>query len=76
MDRYLTIKVFSSPLGCKNDNLLVHHNSVFNLSDHLTKLISKEFKGGEAGKTFSYGITKIVALINSIGALMNETILD
>ena len=56
--------------------LLVHHNSFFNLSDHLTKLISKEFKRGEAGKTFSYGITKIAALINSIGALMKQYLIN
>lgn len=33
--------------------LLVPHNTFFNLSDHLTKLISKIFQGCEAGKNFS-----------------------
>ena len=33
--------------------LLVPHNTFFNLSDHLTKLISKIFQGCEAGKIFS-----------------------
>lgn len=39
-------------------------------------MISKEFKRGEAGKTFSYGITKIAALINSIWALMKQYLIN
>ena len=43
--------------------LVVHHNTFFNLSYHLTNLISKIFKGCEAGKNFASG--KILILIES-----------
>ena len=47
--------------------LLVHHDTFFNLSDHLKKLVSREFKGCEAGKNFG-SRAKAAAVINEIGS--------
>ena len=43
--------------------LVAHHNTFFNLSYHLTNLISKIFKGCEAGKNFANG--KMLILMES-----------
>ena len=50
--------------------LLVHHNSFLNLSDHMTKFISKEFKGCAAADQFACGRIKIAAIVNCIGSHM------
>ena len=70
MDRYFTkpstskASVHPSILAeLRMTMLVVHHNTFFNLSYHLTNLISKTFKGCEAGKKFESG--KILILIES-----------
>ena len=70
MDRYLTkpstLKATVHPsilAEVRMAMLVVHHNTFFNLSYHLTNLISKIFKGCEAGKNFASG--KILILIES-----------
>ena len=46
--------------------LVAHHNTFFNLSDHLTPYIN-EFKGSRATANFSCGRTKTVAIVNCVG---------
>ena len=55
--------------------LIVHHNTFFNLSDHLTRYISKEFKESNAARNFSCGRTKTAAIINCIGKHMKEELI-
>ena len=73
MVRYLTkpspskFSVHPSILAeVKMTMLLVHHDTFFNLSDHLKKLVSREFKGCDPGKNFA-SRTKAAAVINGIG---------
>ena len=47
--------------------MLVHHNTFFSLSDHMTQYIKQEFKGSKAAESFSCGRTKTAAIINCIG---------
>ena len=47
--------------------LIVHHNTFFNLCDHLTQYVKGEFKDNKAAKNFSCGRTKTAATINCIG---------
>ena len=46
---------------------IVQHNTFFNLSDHLTKIVRQEFSDSQAGRGCSCGRTKTAALINCIG---------
>ena len=46
--------------------LVVHHNTFFNLSDHLTPYINNEFKGSSASENFSCGRTKTAAIVNCV----------
>ncbi|CAB3991851.1 Hypothetical predicted protein, partial [Paramuricea clavata] len=48
--------------------MIVHHNTFFNLSDHLTPIIKSEFHGSAAAEKFSCGRTKTSAIVNCIGA--------
>ena len=48
--------------------LLAHHNSVLDLSDHMKKLSSKEFKGCATANRFACGRTKTTAIIIVLGA--------
>ena len=50
--------------------LLVNHDTFSNLSDYLTKLVSKEPMPWEVKKIFSCGRTKPAALFNCIAASM------
>ena len=52
--------------------LLVHRNSFLNLSDHMTKFISKEFKGCATADQFACGGSKTAAILNCIGSHMKE----
>ena len=54
--------------------LLVHHNSFLNLSDHITKFISKEFKGGAAADQFVS--CRTIAIVNCIGSHMKEELVS
>ena len=54
--------------------LLVHHNSFFNLSDHLTREISNKFEGSSAAEKFACGRTKTAAIINCVGSHMKKAL--
>ena len=57
--------------------LIVHHDTFFNLSDHLTPYIKNEFKGNNTAKKFFCGRTKTAAIINCIGDdIKNELLRD
>ena len=56
--------------------LLMHHNSFLNLSDHMTKFISKEFKGCAAADQFACGRTKTTAIVNCIESHMKEELVS
>ena len=47
--------------------LLIQHNSLFNISDHLSPLIRSEFRGSQAAESFSCGRTKTAAIVNCLG---------
>ena len=47
--------------------LIVHHNTFFNISDHLMRYVKGEFKDSKATKNFSCGRTETAAIINCIG---------
>ena len=47
--------------------MIVHHNTFFNLSDHLTRLVNSEFQGSAAAENFTCGRTKTSAIINCLG---------
>ena len=47
--------------------LVVHHNTFFNLSDHLTPYINNELKGNRAAEHFLCGCTKTSAIVNCVG---------
>ena len=55
--------------------MLVHHNTFFNLSDHMTQYIRQEFKGSKAAQSFSCGRTKTAAIINCIGNYLQEELI-
>ena len=56
--------------------LIVHHNTFFNLSDHLSKWVGKEFKSCTAGENFSCGRTKTAAIVNCVGASMKHDLVN
>ena len=56
--------------------LLMHHNSFLNLSDHMVKIISKEFRGCAAADQFACGRTKTAAIVNCIGSHMKEELVS
>ena len=47
--------------------LVIHHNTFFNLSDHLTPYINNEFKGSRAAENFSCRRTKTSTIVNCVG---------
>ena len=47
--------------------MIVHHNTYFNLSDHLTRLVNSKFQGSAAAENFACGRTKTSAIINCLG---------
>ena len=47
--------------------LIVHHNTFFNLSHHLTQYVKGDFKESKATKNFSCRRTKTAGIINCIG---------
>ena len=48
-------------------NLVVQHNSFFNILDHLALIIRSEFSDSKVAKKFTSGKTKTAAIVNSIG---------
>ena len=48
--------------------LIVHHNTFFWLSDHLTPHIQSKFKGSKAAENFSCHRTKTAAVVNCLGS--------
>lgn len=47
--------------------MIIHHDTFFNLSDHLTRLFNSEFQGSAAAENFACGCTKTSAIINCLG---------
>ena len=56
--------------------MIVHHNTFFNLSDHLTQIIKSEFHGSCAAEQFSCGRTKTAAIVNCIGAELKAQLVN
>ena len=46
---------------------IVHHNTFFKLSDHLTQIVKSEFQGSAAAENFACERTKTSAIINCLG---------
>ena len=42
--------------------MIVHHNTFFNLSDHLTRLVNSEFQGNAAAENFERLLPSLTAL--------------
>ena len=49
--------------------LVIHYNTFFNLSDHLTQYINNKFKGSCTAENLSCGRTKTAAIVNCVGDL-------
>ena len=47
--------------------LAVHHDTFFNVSDHLTPYINKEFKASRAAENFSFRRTKTASIVTCVG---------
>ena len=47
--------------------LIIHHSTIFNLSDHMSQYIRQEFKGSKAAKKFACGRTKTSVIFSCIG---------
>ena len=45
---------------------IVQHNTFFNLSDHMTQFIKREFTGSKAAENFACGRTKTSAIVNAL----------
>ena len=56
--------------------MLVHHNTFFNLSDHMMQDKNTEFKGSTDAENFSCGGTKTSAIINCIGNFLQEQLIQ
>ena len=47
--------------------LIVQHNTFFNLMDHLSSFIKREYKDSPTAEFFSCGRTKTAAIVNCMG---------
>ena len=56
--------------------MLVHHNTFFNLPDHMTQYVKTEFKGSSAAENISCGCAKTSAIINCIGKFLQEQLIQ
>lgn len=56
--------------------MIVHHNTFFNLSDHLTQIVKSEFQGTAAAENFACGRTKTSAIINCLGDEFKAELVD
>ena len=56
--------------------LLVHHNTFFNLSNHLSRYITREFKATLAAKNFACGRTKTAAIVNCVGKYLKQELVQ
>ena len=56
--------------------MIVHHNTFFNLSDHLTQIVKSEFQGSAAAENFACGRTKTSAIINCLGDEFKAELVD
>ena len=60
----------------KITRMIVHHNTFFNLSDHLTQIVKSEFQGSAAAENFACGRTKTSAIINCLGDEFRAELVD
>ena len=56
--------------------MLVHHNTFFNLPDHMTQYVKTEFKESFAAENFSCRCTKTSAIVNCIGNFLQEQLIQ
>ena len=56
--------------------MLVHHNTFFNLLDHMMQYVTTEFKGSPAAENFSGGCTKTSVIVNCIGNILQEQLIQ
>ena len=56
--------------------MIIHHNTFFNLSDHLTQIVKSEFQGSGAAENFARGRTKTSASINCLGDEFKGELVD
>ena len=56
--------------------MIVHHNTFFNLSEHLTQIVKSEFQGSAAAENFACGRTKTSAIINCLGDEFKAELVD
>ena len=56
--------------------MLVHHNTFFNISDHMMQYVETEFKGSPAAENFSCRCTKTSAIVNCIGNFLQEQLIQ
>ena len=56
--------------------VLVHHNTFFNLPDHMTQYVKTTFKGSSAAENISCGCTKSSAIVNCIGKFLQEELIQ
>ena len=61
---------------CLNGCYVLHHNTFFNLSDHITQFVKREFKGSSAAGNVWCGRTKTSFRVNCIGNLQEQLIQD
>ena len=53
-----------------------HINTFFNLLDHKMQYVKSEFKGSSNAENFSCGGTKTSAIVNCIGNLLQEQLIQ
>ena len=56
----------------KMATMLVHHNTLFNLPEHMTKYVRSEFQAAETAAKFSCGCTKTSSIVNCVRADFKE----
>ena len=56
--------------------MIVHHNTFFNLSEHISPLVREEFHGHAAADGFHCGRTKTAAIVNCIGTSLRDSLVE
>ena len=54
----------------------IHHNTFFNISDHMMQYVETEFKGSPATENFSCRHTKTSAIVSCIGNFLQEQLIQ
>ena len=56
--------------------MLIHYNTFFNLSDHMTQHVETELKGSSAGENFSCAHSKTPPIANCISNFLREQLIQ